>query len=117
LPVVSQSELRVFLQEVGLDGTTVAHEVRQLVYSQANRNTKIEIGATRRTQYPSDGTPILVFSEIGTRVFRYVLLMPNDHGYTDVSSLLESLEKIGRGFHRGITTLSALRNAWAGCPL
>jgi|LSQX01.3.fsa_nt_gb hypothetical protein len=117
LPVATKSGLRVFLQEVRPDRTTSAPEIRHLVYSSRNQNLKIEIGARRGRPYPDVGFPLIVLNEVGTRSFRYTLLMPHDDGYSAISSLLASLPRIGRGVHRSITTLSRVRSAWNNCPL
>ena len=85
---------------------------------QTNRNLKIEIGARRDTAYPAgDHRPIALFKELQVRAFDYMLLLPGDPGYDEMWNLNQTLESIGRGFRRNITTLGTIRAAWPNCPL
>ena len=107
---------RAYLTQVRQDGTRSDVEVRQCVYSQANRNHRIEFGAATGLQYPA-GRPVLVLRERQLRVFDYMLLLPNSEGYAEVMGLSNALPSIGRGVRRGITDANALENAWGECPL
>lgn len=108
---------RVYLTQVHQDGSRGDEEVRPCVFSPANRNHKIEIGAARHLLYPSGDRPLLVFRERQVRVFDYMLLMPAQPGYAQILSLLRRLRSIGRGAHRSITDLQQLSGAWRQCPL
>jgi len=107
---------RVYLTNVSEDGTRADVEVRPCVYSERNKNHKIEIGAARGEEYP-ETPPMLVFRERQLRVFDYMLLFPVDDGYRPLIELTERLPTIGRGFPRVITDMDTLEGAWADCPL
>lgn len=108
---------RVYLTQVRQDGSRGDEEVRPCVFSTTNRNHKIEIGAARGLAYPGDDRPFLIFRERQVRVFDYMLLMPGQPGYAQVSAFLAPLPSIGRGIHRSITSLNDLATAWPDCPL
>ena len=90
------------------------------MYSERNRNHKIEIDARPEVAYPADGRPIAVFRELQTRSFAYMLLMPGEHGYDAMSELLENRDNVGRVFRnvrRVIATRTEVRGVWPACPL
>lgn len=92
-------------------------EVRPVVFSNKNRNIRIEFAAKRDEPYPSEGRPILVVREVGTRIFHYILLLPEEDGYTKMVEILNRHASIGRGVHRVIITYSELISIWENCPL
>ena len=107
---------RVFLTHVLPDGTRSDVEVRQCVFSQTNRNHRIEFGAATGLQYP-EGRPVLILRERQLRVFDYMLLLPGDEGHTAAINLTTDLQRVGRGLPRVITDANVLEDAWAQCPL
>lgn len=112
------SEQRLFLRQVRQDGSIGNEEVRPLVYSLANRNYKIEVAARRGEDYPKGGTPpILVFREMGTRIFRYMLIMPGEEGYEELFELTERLPAMGKGTRRVNSNHEQIKAVWADCPL
>ena len=108
---------RVYLTRVGAAGARSEVEVRPCVYSQTNKNHKIEIGAARGQEYPEDSPPLLVFRERQLRAFDYMLLFPGEAGYGPLFDLSRSLPAVGRGFPRVITDMQTLERAWRDCPL
>ncbi len=106
---------RVYLTHVGADGTRADVEVRPCVYSQFNKNHKVEIGAARGKEYP-ESPPVLVFRERQLRVFDYMLLLPGDDGYRVLIELTQSLPSIGRGLPRVMTDMAKLESDWTDCP-
>lgn len=108
---------RVFLYEVQPDGSLGPVEARKVVFSAANVNHKVEISAHRGAAYPTAGPPILVLREIGTRMHRYVMLLPGEVGYVEARAVLYSLPSIGRGAQRVITTADVVGGAWPDCPV
>lgn len=108
---------RVYLTRVEEAGVRGDKEVRPVVYSQANKNHKIEIAAAKGLDYPDAGHPILVFRERQVRCFDYMLLMPGMLGYTEIARLSQSLPTIGRGMRRAITNTATLARAWPASPL
>ena len=108
---------RVYLVECRQDGTFAEQEVRPCVYSDANKNPKIEIASHHGEPYPDAGPPIAVYRELQVRSFAYMLLMPGDPGYDEMFALTEDLPTIGRGVRRVITNTPGIRRVWATSPL
>ena len=65
---------RAFLTQVRPDGSRADPEVRPCVFSQSNRNHRIEFSAASGLVYPPE-PPILVLREHQLRAFEYMLLM------------------------------------------
>ena len=116
-----RSSERVFFRECRPDGTFIERDPpRRCVYSERNRNHKIEVAARPEVQYPAHGRPIAVFRELQTRSFTYMLLMPGEAGYNAMSELLENHENVGRVFRnvrRVFATRTEIRGVWPECPL
>lgn len=92
--------------------------VRPCVYSEANKNYKIEVGAARGLQYPADNRrPIIVFLQRQLRSYDYLLLMPGNTGYERLLGLSNNLPSPGRGLPRPVTDIPAFSHAWPDCPL
>jgi hypothetical protein len=108
---------RVFLTPVDLAGVRGAETVRPVVYSEANKNYKIELSAAKGLDYPAEGPPVAVFRERKVRAFDYMLLMPDSAGYKPMFKLTETLEKVGRGLPRVITDSATVAKVWSTCPL
>ena len=108
---------RVYLVECRQDGTFAEEEVRPCVYSQVNKNPKVEVASHHGEAYPDTGPPIAVFRELQARSFAYMLLMPGDPGYTEMFTLTETLPTVGRGVPRVITDRAAVEDAWPTSPL
>lgn len=115
--VTNLAAQRVYLTHVDAGGVRGEEKVRQVVYSTANKNYKVEISAAKGKDYPAAGHPMLIFRERQVRCFDYMLLMPGDAGYTAVVALSQALPRLGRGFRRSITNLETLAEAWPACPL
>ncbi len=108
---------RVYLVECRQDGSFADQEVRPCIYSQVNKNYKIEVASHHGDPYPAGGPPVAVFRELQARSFAYMLLMPGDPGYAAMFALTESLPIVGRGVSRVITDLGVVRGAWPTSPL
>lgn len=108
---------RVYLVECHQDGSFGQQEVRPCVYSEANKNLKIEIASHHGAPYPDAGPPIAVYRELQARSFAYMLLMPGDPGYTEMFELTETLPRVGRGVPRVITDSATVSRVWATSPL
>lgn len=111
------AEQRVFLVECRQDGTFAEQEVRPCVYSDINKNHKIEIASHHGEIYPAAGPPIAVFRELQVRSFAYMLLMPGDPGYDEMHALNEELPTVGPGYRRTITNTADIHRHWANSPL
>ena len=95
-------------------------EERQVVYSERNKNYKIELGAAKSAgDYPKGRPPVVIFRQEGTgRRYRYILLMPGNDGHTEMTDLAKATFE-GRGNHlaRVIVPRSSVLTAWPECPL
>lgn len=80
---------RVVLIPVAQDGSVGDPEVRQGV-SVKSHNFRLELGQATGRNYPETGRPIGVFLRIGTRQFRYRLLMPGEDDHAAVAAMLSS---------------------------
>ena len=103
-------------ERIGRDGRYYGSLERSLVFSEANKNFKIEFDFRDAPAYP-DKPPLLLILEIELRRFRYLLLMPGDPGYEQMERLNANLETVGRGHRRVITSLAEVELRWPECPL
>lgn len=108
---------RVYLVECREDGSYGSQEVRPCVYSQSNKNMRIEVSARAGEPYPEAGPPIAVFSELQVRSFAYMLLLPGEAGYQELLSLTTDLPKVGAGLPRVIGKVEEIQERWSRCPL
>jgi HKD family nuclease len=115
--ITDRETQRAYLTRIDAGGVRGEEEVRRCVYSTANKNYKIEIGAAKHRDYPDAGVPVLVFRERQVRVFDYMLLFPGDPGHAETLALSERLPAIGRGHRRVIIDVPTLAAAWPACPL
>lgn len=113
----ANSNQRIFLKEVRLNGTLGPDEVRRVVYSSVNKNYKIEVSSRLDSDYPEDGKPIIVLREVGVRNFLYMLILPEDAPYDALDVFLANNPSVGQGVSRVITDSQNLRNIWNDCPL
>lgn len=100
-------------------GTIRQIEERPLVYSDTNRNPKIELTGAKilSEEYPLEGRPILVFEEIEENLFRYMLLLPNDDGFMELTTFLESVPKRGRALKYEYINLEKMYDIWPRYPM
>lgn len=107
----------VRLEKVDRFGDVVLESDRPLVFSERNKNSKIEFDFSPIRDYPEAGAPLLIVLEIGLRHFRYLLLLPGDAGYKEMRDLNSAKPSVGRGARRIITNLDEVELRWPGCPL
>ena len=110
------STVEAEFERVGRDGTYRGLQPRAVVFSERNKNFKIEFDLSDAVDYP-DEPPLLLVLEISLRRFRFILRVPEDDGFPEMKKLNSSLEKVGRGHRRVITTLAEIEMRWPGCPL
>jgi hypothetical protein len=115
--VLPNSSERAYLFEKTSPTQIGSEEVRPVVFSSRNKNIKIEFAAKRHEPYPSEGRPILIVREIGTRIFHYMLLMPREEGHREMIEFLKTNPSIGRGLRRSLTRHNDLLAVWEKCPL
>lgn len=108
---------RVYLVECDQGGSFGEQEVRPCVYSDVNKNHKIEVASHRGQPYPEQGSPIAIYRELQVRSFAYMLLMLGDPGHAEMLNLTETLPSVGPGAPRVITETARIRDAWPVCPL
>lgn len=110
----------ILLQEMYPSGEVSALEHRQIVFSDANSNVKIEIkgAGILDTDYPTDleKRPILVVKRINTNLFAYMLLMSGNDGYDEINAYLKSLPK-GRSLQYKVIDENTMFSLWDNCPL
>ena len=95
--------------------------LRKVVYSERNKNYKIELAAARMAgEYPAGGRPVVVFRRESSahRRHRYVFLMPGDEGHAEMAELAEqAFEGRANQVPRAIVSRSRVITAWPECPL
>jgi hypothetical protein len=100
-------------ERIGSSGEVQSRNSRQLVFADANRNSRLEFDFDPLPAYPKDGVkPLLVAVEAVYLTFRYKLVMPGDSGYVPLSNLLAAGPSIGRGARRRIVTLDEIEAYW-----
>lgn len=110
----------ILLQEMHPSGTVGEIEQRQIVFSQRNRNVKIELAgaAILDTNYPDnlDTRPVLIIKRVNTNLFVYMLLLDGDDGYTAINNRLRSLPK-GKSLAYEVIDESTMLSLWSECPI
>ncbi len=107
---------QVLLERVDSAGYSAGRVKRPLVYSEVNKNCKVEFDFPGKS-YPTAGAPILVIVELARRSFRYRAVFPGDLGYDEMAELNQQLPSVGRGLRRVITTLDEVELRWPGARL
>jgi HKD family nuclease len=94
-------------------------EERNLVYSKkSNRNPKIELTGARvlDESYPTGNKrPMIIMERIAPHSYRYMLLLPGDAGYREVSRA-SGLQPRGQALAYWITDLDSLLEVWSAYP-
>ncbi len=120
LPVVGGGQATLYLQQRQPNEEPKETEERTLVYSEINANPKIELSGAKALvyTYPTSGkAPIVILEEINPDLYDYMILLPNDDGYNELSQKLDSQPQEGRALHFWITDLASLLQVWRGYPL
>lgn len=107
------------LERVGKNGNFAGRTSRPLVYSETNKNCKVELdfSPAKTEDYDPDHRPFVVMTEIDVRSFRYRTFMPGWPGYDEMAELNRTLKSVGRGEPRVITTLDEVELRWSGIGL
>lgn len=110
--------LTIQLQQVQPNEPAGPLEVRQLVRSDVNKNSRIEVAGLTGIEYPSNkNRPVLIFEEVGDMLFRYLLLMPGNAGYKVIQKHLLTLPRTGNSMPHEIITLGTLLGIWPDYPV
>ncbi len=95
-------------------------EQRQVVFSQRNRNVKIELAgaALLDTNYPEnpDTRPVLILKRVNANLFVYMIIMDGNDGYSAINSRLRSLPA-GRSLPYEVIDESTMFSLWGDCPI
>jgi hypothetical protein len=107
---------QVLLERVDDAGYAAGRVKRPLVYSEVNKNCKVEFDFPGKS-YPAVGYPLLIIVELARRSFRYRSVFPGDSGYDEMEQLNRELPSVGRGHPRVVTTLDEVELRWPGAHL
>ena len=120
LPLVGGGQATLRLRQVQPNEEPEEIEERTLVYSKINANPKIELRGAKALvyRYPTSGkAPIAIFEEVSPDFYDYMILLPNDDGYDELSKKLNSQPQEGRALRFWIADLVSLLKVWKGYPL
>lgn len=110
----------ILLQEMYPNGEVGTLEHRQIVFSDANSNVKIEIrgAGILDTNYPKDPEkrPVLVVKRVNSNLFSYMLLMYGNEGYEKINAHLKTLPK-RRSLAYQVIDEDLMYDLWDTCPL
>lgn len=109
---IGNNSLRILLRNVFPDGSLGDIEVRPYI-AVKSQNYRIELKAVSSKEYPKDGRPIGIFLRVSTRMFLYVLAMPNDHFYIEIREFLN--KKYTGRIDRMKRVISAVRELKDDC--
>lgn len=110
------TQRRILLYEVMPNGDLGNVESRPSVAVKSS-NYRFELAAARGHPYPQTGRPTAVFIRLATGVFLYVLLLPGDSGFAEISQFLTS-QWHGRSDRMRRVRCSAqqLEQSWPNSP-
>lgn len=110
----------ILVQEMFPSGEVGEIEQRQVVFSQRNRNVKIELAgaAVLDTNYPDnlETRPVLILKRVNANLFVYMLLLDGDAGYSAINDRLKSLPT-GRSLAYEVIGESTMFSLWNECPI
>jgi hypothetical protein len=105
------------MYEVESDGSLGDLESRPSIEVKS-QNYRFELAAAKGVDYPANGRPIGVFVRLDTGDFLYMLLLPGDSGYTQMTEFLAARwSGPVRQVRRVRTSVQALKGSWPGSPL
>jgi hypothetical protein len=104
----------ITLEKISGEGRVVERTSKRLVYSEANKNIKIEFHfGPRDLAYPDPPErPLLVVVEADHLTYRYRTLLPGQSGHGPVKTLLLAGPSVGKGLHRRLVTLNDVESVW-----
>lgn len=109
----------ITLEKISATGRVVDRVSKKLVFSESNKNPKIEFKfGPRDLAYPPDPQrPLLVVVESAYLTYRYRTLMPGDAAHEAVQRLLLAGPSLGKGLHRRLVTLDDVEAYWPQAAL
>lgn len=110
----------ILVQEMYPSGHVGEIEQRQIVFSQKNRNVKIELAGASilDTNYPTNlkTRPVLVVKKVNSNLFVYMILMDGDEGYDAINARLMGMPA-GRSLPYEVIDESTMFSLWGNCPI
>lgn len=110
----------ILVQEMFPTGEVGEIEQRQVVFSQRNRNVKIELAgaAVLDTNYPDnlETRPVLILKRVNANLFVYMLLLEGNAGYSAINDRLKSIPT-GRSLAYEVIDESTMFSLWNECPI
>ena len=110
----------ILVQEMFPSGVVGEIEQRQVVFSQRNRNVKIELAGASvlDTDYPENlnTRPVLILKRVNANLFVYMLLLDGNDGYTAINDRLKRLPT-GRSLPYEVIDESTMFSLWPECPI
>lgn len=111
----------ILVQEMLSNGNVMEIEHRQIVFSERNRNVKIELNGASilDNNYPKnpDTRPVLIIKRLNTNLYVYMILMDGNQGYTQINNHLKALPKVGNALQYEVIDESLLYSLWGDCPI
>lgn len=110
----------ILVQEMLPSGEVSEIEHRQIVFSQRNRNVKIELSGASMldTNYPTnpETRPVLILKKVNANLFVYMILLENNDGYDAINARLKALHA-GRSLPYEVIDESTMFSLWDSCPI
>lgn len=110
----------ILVQEMLASGALGEIEHRQVVFSQRNRNVKIELAGASMldTNYPTnpEARPVLILKRVNANLFAYMILLDGNDGYNAINARLKALPA-GRALPHEVIDESTMFSLWDNCPI
>lgn len=110
----------ILVQEMLASGAVEEIEHRQVVFSQRNRNVKIELAGASMldTNYPTnpETRPVLILKRVNANLFVYMILLAGNDGYDAINARLKA-RPAGRSLPYEVIDESTMFSLWDNCPI
>ena len=111
----------ILVQEMLPTGAVGQIEHRQVVFSERNRNVKIELSGASMLDdnYPTnlETRPVLILKRVNANLFVYMILLDGHDGYAPINNRLKSLRKVGNALQYEVIDESTMFSLWGDCPI
>lgn len=111
---------KIYVQEMKATGEFGEIEERQIVFSQRNRNVKVELaGAAILDEcYPEniETRPVLILKRVNSKLFVYMLLLDGNEGYSAINNRLKLID-CGRSLPYEVIDEETMFSLWDDCPI
>lgn len=110
----------IMVQEMNPLGKVGEIEHRTIVFSQRNRNVKIELAGASilDTQYPvnPETRPVLIIKRVNTNLFVYMILLDGNEGYASINNHLKTIST-GKSLPYEVIDENTMFSLWHDCPI